>query len=240
MLNLVLPLLLSLTSPTQQTTNNLSETLVIEKVAENAYQHTSYLNTQSFGRVGCNGLVVVSAGEAIVFDTPADLPASQELIDWITGTLKCRIRAVVPTHFHDDCLAGLEAFHTAGIPSYAHRLTITLAKAQRAPVPQKAFDKVLKLRVGTQKVEVAFVGEGHTRDNVVGYFPDERVLFGGCLVKETGANKGNLADANLTAWPTTMERLKQKYPRVRIVVPGHGKAGGRELLDYTQSLFASP
>ena len=62
-------------------------------------------------------------------------------------------------------------------------------------------------------------------------------MFGGCLVKEVGAGKGNLEDANVATWPKTIRMLKAKYPDVKIVVPGHGKAGGAELLDYTVKLF---
>ncbi|MCG8322705.1 MAG: hypothetical protein MI921_24605 [Cytophagales bacterium] len=34
------------------------------------HRHKSYLETQDFGEVECNGLIFGSRGEAIVFDTP--------------------------------------------------------------------------------------------------------------------------------------------------------------------------
>ena len=71
----------------------------------------------------------------------------------------------------------------------------------------------------------------------MGYFPDEQILFGGCLVKEIGASKGNLADANTQAWASSVKKIKLLYPNVKIVIPGHGKPGGVELLDYTIGLF---
>lgn len=82
-----------------------------------------------------------------------------------------------------------------------------------------------------------FFGEGHTKDNVVGYFPEAEAIFGGCLIKESGAGKGNLEDANVAAWSATVKKLKRSYPRAKTVIPGHGKSGGRELLDYTIKLF---
>jgi metallo-beta-lactamase class B len=72
---------------------------------------------------------------------------------------------------------------------------------------------------------------------VIGYFPDGNAVFGGCLIKEMNATKGFLGDANLTAWPETVQKLKQKYPNTKIVIPGHGKSGGSELFDYTIQLF---
>ena len=69
------------------------------------------------------------------------------------------------------------------------------------------------------------------------YFPEDNVLFGGCLIKSVGAGKGYLGDANTIAWPGTVHKIKLKYPKTEIVIPGHGKWGGTELLDYTIELF---
>ncbi|GAB3171197.1 subclass B1 metallo-beta-lactamase [Telluribacter humicola] len=214
-----------------------SENLVVQKVADHVYQHISYLQTQSFGKVECNGMVVVNNKEALVFDTPSNAKATQELIKWVQDGLHCQIKAVVPTHFHDDCLGGLDEFHKQQVPSYASQRTIELTKANSLPVPQHGFDTVQELKVGSKKVVVEYFGEGHTRDNVVAYYPAEKVLFGGCLIKETGATKGYLGDANTNEWSATVTKLKQKYPEIKKVIPGHGKPGGTELLDYTIGLF---
>lgn len=58
-----------------------SETLEIQKITDHVYCHTSFLDTESFGKVPCNGMVVFAEGEVIVFDTPTDSATSVELID---------------------------------------------------------------------------------------------------------------------------------------------------------------
>ena len=63
------------------------------------------------------------------------------------------------------------------------------------------------------------------------------MLFGGCLIKELEAGKGYLGDANVAAWSGTVEAVKQAYPDVRVVVPGHGEPGDGKLLNYTIGLF---
>jgi metallo-beta-lactamase class B len=40
------------------------------------------------------------------------------------------------------------------------------------------------------------------------------------------------------AWPTTVQKVKEAYPAVQWVIPGHGEAGSQKLLDYTIQLFA--
>ena len=91
--------------------------------------------------------------------------------------------------------------------------------------------------MGTEKTITKFFGEGHTKDDVVGYFPSENIMFGGCLIKELHANKGYLGDANVYAWSNTVQKVKDEKKKKKIVVPGHGKFGNKRLLDYTIKLF---
>jgi metallo-beta-lactamase class B len=175
--------------------------------------------------------------EAIVFDTPTTDSVSKVLVSWVSDALGCKINAVIPTHFHDDCLGGLKAFHEMQIASFGHAKTVALAKENGFEVPVNSFEDALELKMGNEQVVVRYFGEGHTKDNVVGYFPADKVLFGGCLIKELGASKGYLGDANIAAWPGTVEKVKRGFPQVKFVVPGHGGFGNGSLLDYTIGLF---
>jgi len=214
-----------------------SETLLINQISEHVYQHISYLEIENFGIFPCNGMIVVHKDEAVVFDTPVDDKTSSELIDWITKSLNCRIIAVIPTHYHVDNLGGLDEFHRRGIASYAYEKTVKMAIKNADPKPQHSFDSFMELKVGDKKVYIEFFGEGHTCDNIIGYFPYEEIMFGGCLIKENGSGKGNLAEANVEEWANTVKKVRMKYPKVKKVIPGHGEIGGAELLDYTISLF---
>ncbi|MCC5938482.1 MAG: subclass B1 metallo-beta-lactamase [Lunatimonas sp.] len=214
-----------------------SEELVVTQVSENAYIHTSYLQTDDFGKVACNGLVLTGGGEAYVFDTPTDDISSEALIEWLQNSADFQVKGVVPTHFHKDCLGGLPVFESWGIPSYASHQTIQFAAENNFALPQHGFADSLLLKVGDKTILATHYGEGHTADNVVVYFSSEDILFGGCLVKELGAQKGFLGDANVFAWSHTVERIKKRFPEVKVVVPGHGAFGDGALLDYTLELF---
>lgn len=216
-----------------------SDDLIISQISENAFLHTSYLRTNDFGNVPCNGMIVRDRNEAVVFDTPTNNKSAEELINFINKKLQCKINAIVPTHFHEDCLGGLASFHKLNIPSFANFITIELAKANNVVVPQNVFNDSLSIRCGKTHALVKYFGQGHTKDNVVGYFPNENILFGGCLIKELQATKGYLGDANVGEWSSTVDKVKKEYPNVKIVIPGHGEIGGIELLDYTIKLFKS-
>ena len=215
----------------------VSETLKIEKLSANTYLQVSYLEVPRFGKVACNGLIYHHNGEAIVFDTPTFDAVSDELIDWIEQNLKSKVKAVVINHFHEDCLGGLQAFHNRGIASYANQRTIDFAKTKDYTIPQNGFEGELDLTIGKKRVANRYFGEGHSPDNIVSYIPSEQVLFGGCMIKSMNAGKGNLGDANVEEWSNTVRKIKSTYPNLKVVVPGHGKPGGTELLDFTVDLF---
>lgn len=214
-----------------------TDELKIIQLSEQVFQHISYLQTESFGNVECNGMIVISNGKAIVMDTPTNDQATQKLIQFLENDFNSTIKAVVSTHFHEDCIGGLDEFHKKNIASYASSKTISLLQNETENVPQNGFDKEMTLTIGQEEFILAYLGEGHTKDNSVVYFPKEKTLFGGCLLKEMNATKGYLGDANVEAWPETIRNLQNRFPDIQLVIPGHGKIGGSELLDYTIQLF---
>ncbi|MET2985523.1 subclass B1 metallo-beta-lactamase [Aureibaculum conchae] len=214
-----------------------TENLIIKQLTENTFVHISYLKTEDFGNVACNGMLFINGDEAMVFDTPTNDVTSKELIDWLKNNKKVNVKGVVATHFHDDCLGGLTEFHKSNIPSYASKKTIELAKEQNSEIPKVSLDFDQDLELNGKKVKNLFFGEGHTKDNIVSYIPSEKVLFGGCLLKTVGAKKGYLGDANITEWSNTVAKIKKELPDIEYVIPGHGKTGGTELLTYTIQLF---
>lgn len=210
-----------------------TKTLKILRLDEGVYQHISYL----MGSIACNGMVLADRGEALVFDTPAGDADTAELLDWITMELHCQTVGVVVNHFHTDCLGGLAEFHRRGIASYASEQTVDLARADSVELPKYAFAQSKTLKAGKIKVINSYFGEAHTRDNIVSYVPAKQTLFGGCMIKAMDAPYGNLADANTHTWSQTVTDIRSKYSELNWVIPGHGDAGGAELLDYTIRLF---
>jgi len=215
-----------------------SDDLVINKLSENVYQHISYLQTENWGKVACNGMIVVEDGEAIIFDTPVDNKSSQILIEKLSDN-GVRIIGIVPTHFHVDCVGGLDTFGENKTQIFISNETIGKIASydEFTGYKIKIFEDKLSINIGTSSIQLEYLGAGHTTDNIVGYYDKDKILFGGCLVKAVGSMKGNLADADVEEWSNTVRKVKEKYPNADIVVPGHGKTGGVELLDYTIELF---
>lgn len=212
--------------------------LKLSRLSANTWIHESYLQTSSWGKVGCNGLVYITDGEAVVMDTPTDSLATAELLIWIRKQ-EAKPVGIIVNHFHNDCLGTLPQFHKAGIPSFASEMTKALAQEDQAvkEAPQQTFTTEYTLNVGKHVVVSKYLGPAHTRDNIVTYVPSEKVLFGGCMVKEIGANRGYIGDADTLAWAKTIRAVGTTFPDAKVVVPGHGKPGDRALLRYTEQMW---
>jgi len=110
-------------------------------------------------------------------------------------------------------------------------------KQTNKPAPRNWFTERMSLSCGNTSVELAFLGGGHTVDNIVAWVPARKILFGGCLVKSLNArNLGNTEDADLINYPATLKKVREKYSGAKIVIPGHGRLGGIELIDHTIEL----
>ena len=104
---------------------------------------------------------------------------------------------------------------------------------------KESFSDSLTLKVGNTDVELHDLGGGHSTDNIVVWIPSEKILFGGCMIKDIKAtNIGNTSDAApLTVWIETIKRIENKFPDAKIIVPGHGEYGGRELFEQTKKII---
>lgn len=215
----------------------ISPDLQILPLTDQVYIHKSWTIFAGFGRVASNGLIYTNGQEAIIMDTPGNDSLTLLLTNWIQQELGGKIKAVVINHHHDDCLGGLKTLHEMGVPSYATKRCQKLAKKDGMTIPKNGFRKSLLLSIGNQSIVCKYFGKAHTADNLVVYIPSEKILFGGCMIKSLKSGKGNLADASPKKWSNTVLKVKKAFPNLEMVVPGHGKAGGTALLDYTIKMF---
>ena len=218
----------------------ISKDLEIIPLSEHTYVSVSYAQVAGWGRVGSNGMIFLENHDALLFDSPPNDSLTEQLVRWMSDSLHVRIRAFVATHWHDDRMGGLGYIHAIGIPSYAQEKTRSISRSKKLPVPQTGFTDSLVLHLDRDSVVCRYFGAGHTPDNIVIWIPADRVLFGGCMVKELRSEGlGNIADAVLDEWPGTISKVIQAYPEAVKVVPGHGALGGRELLFHTFELLSN-
>lgn len=220
-------------------TIKISKDIDLIRLSPNAYIHVSRAAMGSFGLVSSNGLIFIDKGKAFLFDTPVDEAQTKTLITWVKKNLHVSFVGFVPNHWHGDCMGGLAYIKARHIPSYANHMTIDLARKHHLPLPDTGFKDSLKLKLNDKAIECYYPGAAHSTDNIVVWIPSEKILFAGCMAKEMKTtSKGNLADADVKAWPNTIKRVMAKFPSARVVIPGHGAIGGYEILPHTLEIFS--
>jgi metallo-beta-lactamase class B len=209
----------------------------IQAVVPGVWRHVSYHRFSGVGYIPSNGLIVEGEKGALVVDTAWNPEQTAALLDWVQVNVG-RINSVVITHAHDDRLGGLAEIQRRGIPSYALAETVQLATQDGWPPIGHGVTSPFALDSLGVSGELFFPGSGHTADNAAVWLRETRVLAGGCLVRATAATSmGNTSEADVENWPRAVIALQQRYPDVRIVVPGHGDPGGPELLSHTRELL---
>jgi metallo-beta-lactamase class B len=212
----------------------LNKDVIVRKLTEGVWLHTAYFDIADLKHVPANGLIMVDDQCAMMIDLPWTDEQAGILFDWVVREQKAAIQKVIPTHFHTDCAGGLAEAHRRGADSFALEKTAELLKKTNKPVPRNWFTERMSLSCGKTRVELAFLGGGHTVDNIVAYIPARKILFAGCLVKSLSAkNIGNTEDADLINYPVTLKKVRERYSDAKIVVPGHGQPGGLNLIDHT-------
>lgn len=204
---------------------------------DSIFVHITWDEQENFGRFSSNGLIIIRNGHALMIDTPMNNEKTEKLTTYIYDSFSAKLEKLIVGHFHDDCLGGLHYLQSIGVESIANSMTIAKCKELGLTVPSTAFTDSLSFDFYGEPIECRYFGAGHSFDNITVWLPHEKILFGGCLVKSANSRSlGNLSDAIVEDWDTTVQQVKIKYPDAKIVVPGHGSLGGLELLSHTIDL----
>jgi metallo-beta-lactamase class B len=219
-------------------TIRVSKDIELIKITEHAFIHVSYSELPNYGRFPSNGLIYVDNGKGFLLDTPITDSLTKVLVNWIADSMKIKIIGFIPNHWHNDCMGGLGYLQSIGIDSYANQMTIDISNSKGLPLPAHGFKDSLYLKLNDKSINCYFLGAAHSLDNIVIWIPEEKILFAGCMSKEYNAKGlGNTVDGDLNEWPKTIDKIINKFPTAIIVIPGHGRFGGLELLMHTKELL---
>lgn len=211
-----------------------------------------------------NALLVEMADRTLVLvGTPYTPEATVRVLAWARERFGQRSVVAINNGFHVDNLGGNAALREARIPIYGSDRTVALlrergertrqhilsmigdptsvAYAEQKKVPYLPPDHVfpadqgLVLTFGGEEVRVLFPGPSQAPDKLAVYFPSRKLLYGGCMIL-AGGKVGNIADADLDAWPAAVRALTT-LP-VKIVIPGHGDRLDPGLIQNTLDVLA--
>ena len=94
-------------------------------------------------------------------------------------------------------------------------------------LPTKTYQADFTLENGN--IRGFYLGPSHNADDIFVYFPKEKVLYAGSILKQ---HLGNLAFANLEEYPKTLQKLQSLRLNIDKIISGHWSAvHGPELID---------
>ncbi len=217
----------------QEQTSNLE----ISHLTGDFYVYTTY--KEYGGKLfPSNSMYVVTDKGVVLFDTPWDSTEFQPLLDSLLLKHNKKVVLLIATHYHDDRTAGINFFKRRGAATYTSKQTFDLCKMYNKQPSDYYFTKDTTFVIGNHTFQTYYPGEGHTKDNIVIWCDDEKILYGGCLVKSTeNFSLGNIEDANLSQWPLTIRNVLDRFSHPKYVIPGHFNWGSNKSLEHTLQLL---
>lgn len=122
-------------------------------------------------------MFAVTGSGVIVVDAPPTTGA--KILDAVRSVTAEPITHVVYSHHHVDHIGAADVF-PAGVIRIAHAATADLlarAADPRRPVPTVVFDSTYTLVVGSQTLELAYLGNIHEPGNLFIYAPRQKALM---------------------------------------------------------------
>ena len=215
------PLVLLFALITTSVSAQADKKLLIEHLSGNFYVYTTY-NTYQDSKVRANGVYLVTKKGVVLIDTPWDTTQFQPLLDSIQLRHNKKVIMAFATHWHSDKTAGLEYYKQLGIKTYTTQFTDELSKKNNAKRAEFLMAKDTSFVVDQYQFETFYPGEGHTQDNIVIWFPKEKILLGGCLIKGAkDKNLGFLGDGNINEYANTLLKVQQKYSNPKYIITTH-------------------
>ncbi len=236
---------------TQAATAGYLDRFSAEKVSDHVYVIHGPLELPNENNEGFmnNPAFVVTDEGVVVIDPGSSIHTGNMLLREIRKVTEMPVIAVFDTHVHGDHWLGNDAIQRAYPEAdiYAHHRMIsmvddgegqswldlmhTMTKGATDGTRIVNASDALKggedLSIGGHQFRIIHQGQAHTLTDIMILYTQDNLLF-------TGDNVSNrrlirLVDASFKGSIETIETAKKLDPAV--VVPGHGKTGGTELLD---------
>ena len=240
--------------------NDIIRNYPVDKVAPDTYVVHGPLAEPSVANQGFmnNPGWVIAGDQVVVIDPGSSVQAGRRIVQLIKKTTRLPVTTVFTTHIHGDHWLGnqaiLEAWPKATLIAHpdmitkAHaddgqswvnmmsRLTQGFTDGTRAVIPTVATTDGMTTKIGSRTFKIHSSNDAHSKTDIM-IEVDNGVLF-------TGDNVLNKRVARMDDG-TYAGTIKAIYHALslptKIIVPGHGKTAGREILTaqkaYLKTLF---
>ncbi len=202
----------------------------IKKIAGNLYR---FQNNFHFA-------VFLVTSEGIIVTDPINKGAAT----WLKGELAKRfnkpVKYLIFSHDHQDHISGGEVFaDTATVIAHTDAKADIVDEKRPTAVPDVTFSDEMTVELGGQKVELTYVGLGHSDNMIVMNFPAERTLYACDFITVKRVGFKTLSDSYFPDWMDAIKMVEGMD--FDTLATCHGKMGvkadAREQRMFYQDLY---
>ena len=185
--------------------------------------------------------VIIGEDSVMVVDAQATPRLANMVVEKIRTVTDKPIKYVVLTHYHAVRVLGASAYGADEILMSETARSMVVERGQedwdsefgRFPRlfqghesipgltwPTMTFSDRMTVYMGKRRVDLMFLGRGHTAGDIVAHVPDANVMFTGDLVEYHSACY--CGDAHFADWPDTLEEIRDFD--LDAIAPGRGDA----------------
>ena len=185
--------------------------------------------------------VIIGEDSVMIVDAQATPRLANMVVEKIRTVTDKPIKYVVLTHYHAVRVLGASAYGADEILMSETARSMVVERGQedwdsefgRFPRlfqghesipgltwPTMTFADRMSLYMGKRRVDLMFLGRGHTAGDIVAHVPDANVMFTGDLVEYHSACY--CGDAHFADWPDTLEEIRDF--ELDAIAPGRGDA----------------
>jgi len=198
-----------------------------------------------------NSVIYIGESYVTVIGATWTPKTAEILVSEIRKITNKPIKEVINTNHDLDRVGGNSYFRSIGCKIIAISLTrdlllkegkqsVEIARNEsdypniEIVLPDIVFNGDFTLQGGN--IRGIYLGPSHKPDDIFVYFPKEKVLYAGCILKE---QLGNTDGADLIEYPKTLQKLKRLNLPITTIISGHmSPIHGPELIDQYMNMLS--
>jgi glyoxylase-like metal-dependent hydrolase (beta-lactamase superfamily II) len=186
---------------------------------------------------GGNSAILVGDKEVLVIDSKI-MGGKSKLFELVKQKASNKPIILINTHLHGDHASGNSLYKGNTIIAGAYTKEQWVEENGEDGLPTEWLKDSKEIQVGDETVIVKNMGQAHTYQDVVVFFKNRKMLFFGDMLmiglhpflKEKNGSK-------ISLYLEKQNQVMQEFQPEKII-PGHGRVGGKELVDEFQTYFA--
>ena len=164
--------------------------------------------------------------KGVIATDPINADAAKWLKEEIAKRFNQPVKYVIYSHDHWDHISGGEVFaDTATFVAHENAKREIIAEQRKTAVPDMTFSDKLTIELGGKRVELTYLGKGHSDDSIAMHFPAERTVFAVDLVSVNRLPWRFFWNAWIDDLVLGLKKLEAMD--FDILAPGHGAMGTR-------------